>query len=134
MSSSSSRRSPFRSLLAGEIAPSAEQASDRASEPSPGHLTADDFKRKCTVELKAQALGPLRSAVESAAASVRLLDAARSAVQQVAFENCEAAASVPADVAAAAENLAWNSGGNPPSNRHELKKHGSPSTESRLLS
>jgi hypothetical protein len=133
MSSSSLGRSPFSALSAGAIVPTAKEEADRTSKPSPGHLTADDFKRKCTVELKAQALGPLRSAVESAAASVRFLDAARSAVQQVAFENCEAAASVVADVAAAAENLGWNSGGNAPLHIPEQKKGESSGTSPRLL-
>ena len=133
MSSSSLRSSKFSALSAGAIASTGQEAGDSAPKPVPGQLTADDFKRKCTVELKAEALGPLRSAVESAAASVRFLDAARSAVEQVAFENCEAAASVLDDVVAAAANFDWNSMGNPPPHIHERKKGKSPDTSPRLL-
>jgi hypothetical protein len=113
MSSRSLGASGFSRLSAGTVGDTESEIAGGSSEGNIGEPTSGGSGRKRTVELKAEALGPLRSAVASTTESARFLNQASNTVEQVSLENREAASVDIPEVEAAAACLAslrWGQG------------------------
>jgi len=105
MSSRSLGASGFSRLLAGTVQDPQAETIGGSLQGKNGEPNSGGSGRKRTVELKAEALSPLRSAVASTTESARFLNQASNTVEQVCLENREAASVDIPEVEAAAECL-----------------------------